>query len=300
MDPRLREGGGLESPPHDGTAGGHVGPPLRKARAMVIVSGLMRAGTTWVARMLAEEGQVPVVQEPTNPEAARHGDETFVPTQSYMRALSRTRALTHRHPGHNEELSAEDRAEVRSVYRWTRGQCWGAGVIKLMHLLYWDIIRETWPEARLVYVERRLTSWLSAVARTNWDGTEIAHGISFRGWDYIQDAPWERMARGMCGEEDRLLPLFEAACYWRVLTGFRREVINREWGSDWLSVDYEALTASYCTEMPRLFGYCGIQGVTALRQRVLAEPPMRGWYACAWSWEDVVEVAGRVGERERR
>ena len=232
---------------------------------MIIVHGEMRCGTTWVATMLSRIGDLSVVHEPCNPEWHKadwipdpQTPKMFLKawTDEVREFFTGACDLWWRHPWHNNETTEEMVQRVREVFRYTEEAYPGVQIQKHMLLPYFREMRAVWPGCTIVYMRRRLASWLSAVWRTETVRNMILYARwgCGRPWDILVD--W--FASEMGTDEPLRRKLLTLAAYYDAMTSFREVLLERDLGGDYLGVDYEHLTGSYEIEMPRLFGYCGI------------------------------------------
>lgn len=232
---------------------------------MIIVHGEMRCGTTWCAQMLSRVGNLGVVHEPYNPEWHKSDWIPDPETPKLFRkawsdwqrdVFTSVSDLWFRLPYRNNETTREMSRRVKHVFEFSKEAYPDVQIQKNMLLPYFSEMREVWPDCKIVYIRRRLASWLSAV----WRSEIVRNMVLYSDWQCGQ--PWDGIAdewAHVIGTDEPLRrKLLTLAAYYDAMTSFRELLLERELGGDYLGVDYEHLTGSYEIEMPRLFGYCGI------------------------------------------
>lgn len=256
---------------------------------MVIVSGNWRCFTTWVSRWLAGHGDWPFVCEPYNvdtPDFRRCVGSAF-----HTLLLANTRLL-HRYPGHNDKPDAEDREVVRALLREMPGAFGNARLAKIVLLPYWREMREVWPDCRVVFMQRRLRSWLAGAARAH-----VVRNIILGETLWGSDPPWVPLAKTIAQREGDVsrLAIYTLGCYHLVRQQYNLKTLREELGNDWLCVEGEQLTSQYELEMPRLLDYCDAPIPENGDQIYLeALPPGRTWNGQPWGWRDCCEVEAAI------
>lgn len=248
---------------------------------MIIVAGNWRCYTSWTARLIAEIGGLSVAHEPFN--ARWHEPQVDWPV--WFGGLLREKAeLLVRGLGRNESIPAEDEAAVLELMRAMPEVYGGIGVARLMYLHYWTLMRRAWPGCRIVYMRRRLRSWLSSVARAP-KALEVV-------LDELIPSPEDLDQKLQVEDPERRL-LYAGACYHLAKQEFALQTLAQETEGDYLVVDGEQLCAQYEVEMPRLLDYCGLPVPDVSELAHHRVPPARRWN-WRWDWRDVCEVAERV------
>lgn len=251
---------------------------------MIIVSGNWRSYTGWAARLVGLAGDLRVVHEPLNP--AWHDPSPEWP-RWFAGTVAEMEPAALRRPRENG-LSPHQEEAVRRLYAGITEVYGGVDVARVMYHQHWRLMRQVWPGCRVVYLTRRLRSWLSCVVRAPapYDvilGQAEAH------------LPWrtcgETVAR-RAGDPERLA-LYIIGCYHVARQTHTLRCLREELGDDWLQCDGEQLCAQYELEMPRLLDYCGIPVPNVHHLRTWADPPKRAWPG-PWGWRDCCEVAEAV------
>lgn len=251
---------------------------------MIVISGNWRSYTGWTARLVAEAGDARVVHEPLNP--AWHRPDVPWP-QWFADTIAEVEPLALRRPGH-EGLTPHEEEAIRRLYAGIAEVYGGVGVARIMYWQHWRLMRQVWPGCRVVYLTRRLRSWLSCVVRAPAP-YEVVLGQA------EGHPPWraagETIARRV--EDPERVALYIIACYHVARTTHNLRCLREELGDDWLEVDGEHLAAQYEIEMPRLLDHCGIPVLDVATLHSWAGPPARKWPG-PWTWRDCCEVADAV------
>jgi hypothetical protein len=279
---------------------------------MIVVSGLPRSGTTFVAEVLAEISGKRMCYEPFNVELLQHGkDYPGACAAEFAEYCAKYDRYRNRYEGHNDEppdpafdLPAIIEAYQRMHAAYSPTPC----IHKIMFWQYWGAMRHIWPDCKIVYVRRRLQSWLACIVRSS-NGEAYPDFKGVLGWlnspYWPQMGPSEKanapppwLALGEYWAEDGddagRKPLYVAAAYWTLSSEAQLRTLAWETDGDCLVVDYEALTANYEVEAVRLFDYCGIECAPETVGRFLRQP-RRSWAGIApFGAMDVAIVAERV------
>jgi len=248
---------------------------------MIIVSGLPRSGTTFVAKLVADLLRTRLCYEPFNaPLSEDYAGRPACPERlaAYLREHER---YAHRYIGHNDGPPdpQTDVKIIRTAYILMRDSYPPSGVYKIMFWQWFGIMRELWPDCRIVYVTRRLQSWLASVVRSrNGESTPVYVGVLDQlnnpTWPYGEEkhAPWIALGKAWASEGNAdLEPLYVAAAYYRLSLEAQLKALHNE-ANEFIIVDYEALTANYEVEAARLFAYCGIKAAPHECERLLVQP----------------------------
>ena len=251
---------------------------------MVIVSGNWRCFTTWTTRLVAEHGNWPFVNEPFNLDAPSQAARGGV---GFRRLAEANAGLLHRYPGCNEHPDAEAQEIILALFDEIDSAFGHFEVIQLTRLLHWRLMRVAWPDCKVVYMRRRLRSWLAAVARAH-----VVRNVIIGDTLWGENPPWLPLAREISGREnDRSrLAIYTLGCYHLVRQQYNLKTLREEVGDDWLCVEGEQLSSQYEVEMPRLLAYCDASIPDEDEMYLAAIPPGRTWNGQPWGWRDCCEV----------
>jgi len=255
---------------------------------MLIVSGVMRSGTTWVAKVCADLLGKRLVSEPFNVNGTHGGDYPDVPDWM-LQKLNALRPAFHRFAGHNDSTpTGQRKQDLLNVMRSMERAYPGCGVAKVMILPYCGLLLEVWPEARIVYVVRGLASWLSCVARTEW----VLPALCESPWDC--DTPWHEAGHLAARGDETREPLYVAAAFRQMMLSTHIATLEREAPGRYFVVDYEGLSAGYEVRVPELAGYIGAVAPTEEKALQIAQPVARSFEGAPFTAMDVAEVARRL------
>lgn len=255
---------------------------------MVIVSGNWRCFTTWVSTWLAQHGDWPFVMEPCHIDTAVFRN---CADMGWRRLVEANAHLLHRYPGHNEEPDAEACEIIRALLDGMPDAYGGARLAKVIQLPYWRLMREVWPDCRIVFMRRRLRSWLAAAARAH-----VVRNIILEETLWAPDPPWVPLAKTIARREGDCsrLAIYTLGCYHLVRQQYNLKTLREELGNEWLCVEGEQLTSQYELEMPRLLDYCGAPPPNPDDLYTEAMPPGRTWNGQPWGWRDCCEVEAAI------
>lgn len=137
---------------------------------MIVVSGLMRSGTTCLARMIGERLGVPVAQEPYNDGWGSHGDYGEMPADLAAQ-VEATAHLRHRYWGwHVEPAQGADLAALVALYRAGETAYPGVGVLKVMTLPWWGAMLEAWGLCEWLGCDMGPQDGWTRIPERSWDG----------------------------------------------------------------------------------------------------------------------------------
>lgn len=251
---------------------------------MIVVSGNWRSYTGWTADLVARAGDLRVAHEALNP--VWHDPKPPWP-RWFADTVAEVWPLALRPAGHNGPTPHEEEA-LRRLYSGVAEVYGGVDVVRLMYHPYWRLMRQVWPRCRIVYLSRRLRSWLSCVVRA-----PAAFDLVLSQAE--EHPPWracgETVARR--AEDPERLALYLLGCYHVARSTHNLRCLREELGDDWLQCDGEQLCAQYEVEMPRLLDHCGVPIPDVTELRSWADPPSRVWPG-PWGWRDCCEVAEAV------
>ena len=255
---------------------------------MLIVSGVIRSGTTWVARVCADMLGAPMVNEPHNPFVGDHGDYGCPPEEFYA-LLVGNRGLFHRFTGHHDTAPDGECAElIEQIMRATKDAFPGLGVAKMMIMPYWGIALKVWPEARIVYMVRGLASWLSSIVRTSWALPSLAEAE----WD--GPTTWRKTGERWAKGDETRRPLYDAAAFRAQTLETHLRTLKSEAPGRYRVFDYDELLANYELRVPELADYIGAGPVPDYRPFRYSIPVQRSFKQAPFGWQDVVEVAAKI------
>lgn len=251
---------------------------------MVIVSGNWRCYTTWVSRWIAEQGGWNYITEPYHLEgpAMKQCRAT-----SFRLMLQGSQRVLNRYPGHNDKPDDEDAVLVRALFREMPHAFGDVQLAKIVQLPYWRLMRQVWSDCRIVFLERRLRSWLSSMARAH-----VVRNIVLSETIWADEPPWVPVAKEIAEREADVsrLAMYTLACYHLLRQEYNLRTLHEELGNDWLHVEGEQLMSQYEIEMPRLLAYCGLPIPKDDDLYLAAIPPGRTWNGQPWGWRDCCEV----------
>jgi hypothetical protein len=233
---------------------------------MIVVSGVLRSGTTWLAGVMGSISGLQVANEPHNIPA---GYNTF--PDWWHDANLEMSYLWHRYGDHNRAVTPEMHRDIVPLFEELPAAFPGVGMAKIMIMPYWREMLEAWPDCKIVYLRRRLRSWLSCVARREWS-LEMCSNADWGGYE-----PWQSRGDELAGEHEDLAPLYRACCLHDIFLTTHLQTLEQEAPGRFILIDYEALTASYDVEWERLCAFCEIPVPRHAELLGLALPVKRQW-----------------------
>ena len=249
---------------------------------MIILYGINLSGTTWLADMLG------AVSEPFEVDiGAACPDQPGI--EAHAAQALELRGLRRRLVGYNEQVAAADHDRIAALYR-SFAKTWPQATgLKTLTMVYWDIMREVWPDAQFVFLKRDLWGWLNAIAR--WE---------LRLQWYAEPACWflyGDMANPPAAlEAERVADAYGVPEHWRPLlrAAYYRDAKYRWWEErqpdDILTTSFAGLMANWNTEIPRVLEGCGLPAPDSETLRGWAQPVSREWPSETYTYRDVAGV----------